>query len=79
MTVRKYIFLAGVVMYIYNSSTQETKAGGLWGQGQAGLYSEFQGNLGYIVRLCLKNLKTKQTKLLLIIVFSWATREPRNV
>jgi hypothetical protein len=29
MTVRKYIFLAGVVMYIYNSNTQETKAGGL--------------------------------------------------
>jgi hypothetical protein len=51
--------MPGVVVHTGNPSTWEVKAGGLQIQGQTGLHSEIQDNLGYIRRLHLKN-KTKQ-------------------
>jgi hypothetical protein len=49
-----------VVVHAYNPSTQEaeTEGSGVWGQ-------EFEANLGYIVRLCLKKKNNNNKNLLL--------------
>lgn len=38
----KYILRLGVVAHTCDLDTQETKADGLWVQGQPGLHSDFQ-------------------------------------
>lgn len=44
-------------------STKDTRAGGLLGApGQPGLYSEFKGSLGYILRHCHKDTENYQCK-----------------
>ena len=42
-----------VVPHAFDSSPQEAEAGGSLDQGQPDLYSEFQDNEGYVVRLSL--------------------------
>jgi hypothetical protein len=40
-------------VYPFNTSTQETEAGGSWVQGQPGLQSKFQDSQGYTEKPCL--------------------------
>jgi hypothetical protein len=48
-----------MVVHASNSSIQKAKAGGSHVQGQPGLYSEFQGSLGYVERPYFKTNKQK--------------------
>ena len=48
------------VMHAFNLSTQRQRKTYLWIREQPGLYSKFQDNQSYTVRLCLK--KTNKTK-----------------
>ena len=53
--VLKYSFLPNVVVYTFNSSTQEAEAGrsqGVWSQSVP--HCKLQDSQGYVVRLCQK-------------------------
>lgn len=51
------------MVHIYNSSPEESEAGGLlWVLGHSGLYSGFQFCLYYIIGSCLNNKNNNNTK-----------------